>query len=71
MFTRLSAAIARLRTAWGSVTDPRTDDPDRGDVPGWVLVTLMTATIVVGIWLLARPALEQLFDRAMTIIPGA
>jgi hypothetical protein len=71
MFTRLTAAIARLRTAWGALADPRTDDPERGDVPGWVLVTLMTATIVVGIWLLARPALEQLFDRAMTIIPGA
>jgi len=68
MFTRITAALDRLRTAWGSVA--RTDDDERGDVPGWVLVTLMTATIVVGIWLLARPALEQLFDRAMTIIPG-
>ena len=68
MFTRLSSAIRTLRTSWGSV--PPGDDAERGDVPGWVLVTLMTATIVVGIWLLARPALEQLFDRAMSIVPG-
>ena len=70
MFTRITTALTRLRTAWGSVTQPD-DELERGDVPGWVLVTLMTATIVVGIWLLARPALEQLFDRAMTIIPAA
>ena len=68
MFTRLSSALHTLRTSWGSV--PQGDDAERGDVPGWVLVTLMTATIVVGIWLLARPALEQLFDRAMSIVPG-
>lgn len=68
MFTRITTALARLRTAWGAID--RDDDADRGDVPGWVLVTLMTATIVVGIWLLARPALEQLFDRAMAIIPS-
>lgn len=69
MFTRITDALARLRTAWGAVGRPN-DDAERGDVPGWVLVTLMTATIVVGIWLLARPALEQLFDRAMAIIPS-
>ncbi|HLU48229.1 MAG TPA: hypothetical protein VK116_09100 [Planctomycetota bacterium] len=70
MFTRISALLPRLRNAWGSIMPRDDDDSERGDVPGWVLVTLMTATIVVGIWLLARPALEQLFDRAMTIIPG-
>jgi hypothetical protein len=27
----------------------RLDDPDRGDVPGWVMVTVMTAILVVAI----------------------
>jgi hypothetical protein len=27
-----------------------TDDGERGDVPGWVLITLMTAGLVMAIW---------------------
>ncbi|QOR71861.1 hypothetical protein IM660_06240 [Ruania alkalisoli] len=41
------------------------DDPERGDVPGWVLVTLMTAGLVVLIWALAGEALTQVFETAM------
>ncbi len=33
-----------------------------GDVPGWVLVTLMTAALVVALWFLAWPAFEGLFN---------
>ena len=33
-----------------------------GDVPGWVLVTLMTAAHVVALWFLAWPAFEGLFN---------
>ena len=39
---------------------------DRGDVPGWVLVTLMTAGLVAGLWLVAGPALEGLFVEAIS-----
>ncbi len=39
---------------------------DRGDVPGWVLVTLMTAGLVVLLWGLAAPALKGVFDQALT-----
>lgn len=35
---------------------------ERGDVPGWVLVTLMTAALVVALWFLAWPAFEGLFN---------
>jgi hypothetical protein len=38
---------------------------DRGDVPGWVLITIMTAGLVVAIWALAGPALETVFDQAV------
>ena len=37
-----------------------------GDVPGWVLITLMTAGLVVLIWTAAAPALKGLFDQALT-----
>jgi hypothetical protein len=39
---------------------------DRGDVPGWVLVTMMTAGLVVLLWGLAAPALKGVFDQALT-----
>lgn len=41
------------------------DDRDRGDVPGWVLVTLMTAGLVLALWAVAGPALTDLFQQAI------
>lgn len=49
----------------------QTLDDERGDVPGWVLITLMTAGLVVVIWALAGPALEQLFQSALARVSGA
>ena len=43
---------------------------DRGDVPGWVLITLMTAGLVVLIWALAGPALSEIFQNAITKVTG-
>ena len=58
-------AAARLRTAWGGLYDD-----ERGDVPGWVLVTLMTAGLVVVIWAVAGPALAGLFEQAIQSVSG-
>lgn len=38
---------------------------ERGDVPGWVMITLMSAILVAGLLFIAEPALEQLFRTAM------
>jgi hypothetical protein len=43
---------------------------DRGDVPGWVLITLMTAALVAAIWALASPALTGLFQNAISRVSG-
>jgi hypothetical protein len=40
---------------------------DRGDVPGWVLITMMTAGIVVALWLVAEPTLRNLLTGALNI----
>jgi len=40
---------------------------DRGDVPGWVLVTLMTAGIVMALWIVAEPKLSSLLSSALNI----
>jgi hypothetical protein len=41
------------------------DDPERGDVPGWVMITLMSAVLVAALLALAGPALEAMFNQAM------
>jgi hypothetical protein len=46
------------------------DDAERGDVPGWVLVTMMTAGLVVLLWGVAGPALTGLFNQAISSVSG-
>ena len=43
---------------------------ERGDVPGWVLITVMTAGLVMLLWGLAVPALTNLFNQAMSSVSG-
>lgn len=43
---------------------------DRGDVPGWVLITLMTAGIVVALWAVASDQIVQIFTNAMAPFLG-
>jgi len=45
-------------------------DRDRGDVPGWVLVTIMTAGLVTALWLVADDKLRQLFSDALDGVSG-
>ena len=40
-------------------------DPERGDVPGWVLVTVMTAGLVMVIWGLAQDQLSSMLSSAL------
>lgn len=56
------------RTPVGWARELLTDE--RGDVPGWVLVTLMTAGLVVLIWAVAGPALTSLFEQAIQRVSG-
>jgi hypothetical protein len=38
---------------------------ERGDVPGWVLVTVMTAGLVTALWLIADDQLSAILHRAL------
>ena len=38
---------------------------ERGDIPGWVMITLMTAALVAVIWGVAEGQLQDLFRDAM------
>jgi hypothetical protein len=36
------------------------DGPERGDVPGWVLITAMTVALVMLVWGVASEALREI-----------
>ena len=56
----------------GTEIDNVTDgtETERGDVPGWVLVTLMTAGLVVALWAMAGPLLVGAFRQAISSVTG-
>ena len=47
---------------------PRRDE--RGDVPGWVLITVMTAGLVAALWAIAGPQLSQMLRDARASVRG-
>ena len=55
-------AVGAVRRRWAQVVA----GGDRGDVPGWVMVTLMTAGLVLGLWAVAGNQLESVFSEAMS-----
>jgi hypothetical protein len=44
---------------------PRPARRERGDVPGWVLITVMTAGLVVLIWGVAGDQLQRMLKTAL------
>jgi hypothetical protein len=48
----------------------RADHAERGDVPGWVLITVMTAGLVTALWLVASPQLTSFFQSALNAVHG-
>ena len=63
MVQLIAVLVARVRTGGRA---------DRGDVPGWVLVTLMTAGLVSVLWFVAGDALVAVFQNAIsTVTPAA
>ncbi|NUR94378.1 MAG: hypothetical protein HOV67_03870 [Kribbellaceae bacterium] len=47
---------------------PRPARTERGDVPGWVLITVMTAGLVVAIWKLAGDQLAKMLSDALSSV---
>ena len=48
---------------------PRTRS-ERGDVPGWVLITVMTAGLVAALMAVAKPELQNLLRDALGAVTG-
>ncbi len=58
---RALAKIDRVRS-WAARTRLAAD---RGDVPGWVLITVMTAGLVTALWFVADDQLTAILSRAL------
>ena len=46
----------------------RGDDPERGDVPGWVMITVMTAALVLAILIPFREAIVAAVTNALASV---
>ena len=61
----MSLLLTRLFLA---VVKPRPARTERGDVPGWVLITVMTAGLVVVIWRVAGDQLATMLKDALSSV---
>ncbi|HAY43955.1 hypothetical protein [Glutamicibacter sp. BW77] len=53
---------------WQQLTTKLRDE--RGDVPGWVMITLMSALLVAALLAIAGPRLQDLFNQAIDRVSG-
>ncbi len=63
--TPTSALVLALRVRSLLVDRLAAAGRDRGDVPGWVLVTLMTAGLVTILWAIAGDRLATILNDAL------
>lgn len=64
----ISLAMTRLYVMLSLPRAPERDE--RGDVPGWVMITVMTAGLVGGLLTIARPQLNQMLKSALAGVGG-
>ena len=49
---------------------PKVPEGERGDVPGWVLVVLMTTGLVTALWTIAAPRLSTILKNSLDAMSG-
>jgi hypothetical protein len=52
------------------LTNPPPSRDERGDVPGWVLITVMTAGLVGALWAIAGDRLAAMLTTALNSVGG-
>jgi hypothetical protein len=69
---RLAATWARMTTGRGRPGGPSgSGDSDRGDVPGWVMVTVMSAILVVAILGVFEPQIKSAITHAIDSVTNS
>lgn len=64
----IQRSLIRAQYAAMDLMDDAERRRERGDVPGWVLITLMTAGLVAVLWAVAETQLQALFTRAINSV---
>lgn len=64
----LYRSLLRAQFAAANLLDDSGRRRERGDVPGWVLITLMTAGLVAVLWTVAEDQFQVMFQRAMNTV---
>jgi hypothetical protein len=64
----LHRSLVRAHLAARDLLDDAGRRRERGDVPGWVLITLMTAGLVAVLWTVAEGQFQAMFQRAMNSV---
>jgi hypothetical protein len=64
MLTRLVARATNACLCLRAALAGRADR-DRGDVPGWVLVTAMTVALVLAVWAIANQQITEIVRDAL------
>ena len=69
-FRRLALFVSVLLVSTLLVRAKRNaqDNPERGDVTGWVMITMMSAVLVAAILAIAQPALTKMFNDAIALV---
>lgn len=70
MFVKLSFRIARKIDQLTKSRIYKSISDQRGDVPGWVLVVLMTTGLVTAIWTIAAPRLTAILKNSLDAMNG-
>jgi len=68
--THRGQAVDRLVRALVLLVTTGRPRGDRGDVPGWVMVTVMTAGLVAILTAVAGPQLKDLLQEALSSVGG-
>jgi hypothetical protein len=61
--------VQKITDIWNRrIVEPMASE--RGDVPGWVLVVLMTTGLVTAIWTIAAPRLTSILKNSLDAMNG-
>lgn len=65
--------VLDVLTAWasGAYARARGRHPERGDVPGWVMVTVMSAILVVAILGVFEPQIKAAIGNALNSVTNS
>jgi hypothetical protein len=64
-FLVVSSSLDKLKVKISNRAQSVVKSDDRGDVPGWVLVVLMTTGLVTAIWTIAAPRLSSILRNSL------